>query len=53
MSKMNEETLRSKEKEIQLMDEIEKLKKKVQNPTQISLTNLKQTKGKHFINIFN
>ena len=45
MKKMKEEHKCSKEKETQLVDEIERLKKKMN--TQTSHTNLRQNKGEY------
>lgn len=45
MNKMKEEHTKSKEIESQLVEEIERLKRKVTN-TQNSTTNLRQNKGK-------
>lgn len=45
MNKMKEEHMKSREKEQQLVDEIERLKKKLN--TQTSSTNLRQNKGKY------
>lgn len=47
MNKMKEEHVKSKEKEQQLVDEIERLKKKL--ITQTSTTNLRQNKGEYQI----